>query len=153
MDATPYSVSQLPYRLQRRISVDVTGCWLWDKVRVDGYTQVQMSGQKWLVHRLTYTLLVGEIPVGLQIDHLCRIPRCVNPAHLEAVTPLVNTRRSHGNNAKTHCPQGHEYTPENTLHSKDRLHRQCRTCTYAKNAAYDKARGYQRPCRPKKMDG
>lgn len=143
-------LEKLPIRIQSRINVDANGCWIWDAVRVDGYTQVSFKGNKWLAHRLTYTLLVGAIPPGLQVDHLCRITRCVNPDHLEAVSPLENTQRSMGNNSKTHCPRGHEYTDENTMNYGDRLHRECRTCKYKRNAAYIAARpGYRRPSRRK----
>lgn len=145
-----YSKSDLPDRIQRRIVDNDNDCWLWDARRKDGYTQVSYKGDKWLVHRLTYTLMVGEIPEGLQIDHLCRTRHCVNPAHLEAVTPLENTSRSLGNNSKTCCPKGHEYTAENTINYDSRRHRECKTCKYARNAAYDAARGYFRPSRQKK---
>lgn len=71
-----------------------------------------------------YEAFVGPIPDGLQIDHLCRVRHCVNPAHLEPVTIAENVRR--GAAAQTHCKYGHEYTPENTV-----IHhggRECRTC-------------------------
>ncbi|WP_374243734.1 HNH endonuclease [Mycobacterium sp. CnD-18-1] len=145
------NLNDLPKQLRSRISVSESGCWIWDSVRRDGYTQVQYLGRKWLTHRLTYTLLVGAIAEGDQIDHLCRVQRCVNPSHLESVTPLVNTRRSHGNYAKTHCPQGHEYTPENTINYDQRLHRECRKCKYERNASYIAARpDYRPPSRRKK---
>jgi len=91
-------------------------------------------------HRFSYQLLVGNIPEGLEIDHLCRNKICVNPAHLEAVTHLTNMRRGDHNRgrhhaAKTHCPKGHEYTPENTYTSHRALSdgtvglsRFCRAC-------------------------
>lgn len=114
-------------------------CWLWTGAIVRGYgvfTPV-IPGPLLRAHRYSYELLVGPIPDGLQIDHLCRTPLCVNPAHLEPVTPRENTLRGNTfqakNLAKTHCVNGHEFTPENTLLRKPspRLPnggRWCRTC-------------------------
>jgi hypothetical protein len=75
--------------------------------------------------------MVGPIPEGLVIDHLCREPGCVNPLHMEAVSMETNTQRGlldRGafQRAVTHCPHGHEYTEENTAHRNDRRH--CRAC-------------------------
>ncbi len=76
-------------------------------------------------HRFAYELLVGPIPKGLDLDHLCRVRCCVNPAHLEPVTRAVNLRR--GKALITHCPQGHAYDEMNTY--LDRAgKRHCRAC-------------------------
>ena len=108
-------------------------CWLWRGfVDPGGYGHIWYSGRPWRAHRVAYELYVGPIPEGLQLDHLCRVRHCVNPAHLEPVTFQENIRRSpiainriHA--AKTHCIRGHEFTPENTrLNSKG--YRACRTC-------------------------
>lgn len=92
-------------------------------------------------HRVAYVLFVGPIPEGCEIDHVkakgCVSRACINPEHLEAVTHRENVFRSDGlgvqHSRKTHCPKGHEYTPENTYTtpgdlSKNRIHRICRTC-------------------------
>lgn len=93
-------------------------CWLWEGCRGGKYGQVNFERQKYLAHRLAYLLFVGSIPDGYEIDHLCRTPLCVNPAHLEAVTPRVNTLRSDGitaqNARKTHCKRGHPFDEANT---------------------------------------
>lgn len=115
-------------------------CWLWmGYVRTDGYgvlTQL-VSGRitPLYAHRLSYESFTGHIPDGYQIDHLCRVRHCVNPAHLEAVPPRINYIRGHGatgiNARKTHCKHGHEFTPENT-HHRPGGGRTCRTCARAK---------------------
>lgn len=79
-------------------------------------------------------MLVGPIPVGMTIDHLCKNTLCVNPEHLEVVTMGENIRRAERwELRKTHCPQGHEYAPDNLYMSKNRRH--CKTCVKARAAA------------------
>ena len=95
-----------------------SGCWLWTgTLSGSGYGQFQLSPvtkKKAQAHRASYEYFVGPIPEGMQIDHLCRVRCCVNPAHLELVTQSENTRRGHlWQDAVTHCPQGHPYSPEN----------------------------------------
>lgn len=104
--------------------VDRSGdCWLWMGTRgPSGYGYY--SGRR--AHRLSYEDMVGPIPDGLVMDHLCRNPPCVNPAHLEPVTTLENTRRGIWH-TKTHCVRGHEFTPENTRLDNG-VHRVCRAC-------------------------
>lgn len=71
-------------------------CWLWTGVKVKGgYGRFKGSGSKVLAHRWSYEYHVAEIPEGLELDHLCRRPSCVNPWHLEPVTPEVNQRRKY----------------------------------------------------------
>ena len=108
-------------------------CWLWIGAKMpNGYGSFgATAGTKGTVyaHRYAYTLLVGPIPEGLWIDHLCRIRLCVNPAHLEPVTPRENLMRGNGpaaiNARKEHCPQGHPYDEANTEYV---ISRRCRTC-------------------------
>lgn len=70
------------------------GCWLWLGSLTDkGYGRFYMGGKRYLAHRYSYEHFVGPIPEGLEPDHLCRVPACVNPAHLEPVTRSENTRR------------------------------------------------------------
>ena len=113
------------HRLSAKVALDQeTGCLNFlGSMSHNGYGQlgVYYEDGKRLVrtHRLAYKLVNGAIPVGMQIDHLCRNRRCCNPAHLEAVTSHENTRRGQSpsarNAAATHCPHGHPYTPINTL--------------------------------------
>lgn len=112
-------------------------CIQWQgKYFANGYGRI---GYK-MAHRIAYTEQVGEIPEGLQIDHLCRNRGCVNVEHLEPVTIAVNVMRGvspHALNArKTHCLNGHEFTEENTYRRKDKNTRDCRTC---RNAAVKKS--------------
>lgn len=122
--------------------VKTESCWLWAATRTRaGYGHIKGDhGKLVLAHRLSYEWAFGPIPEGLEIDHLCRVTSCVNPAHLEAVTPLENMRRRR--NAKTHCPQGHEYTAENSL-TDWRGYRLCRICRNKVSAAGKRRRRAQ----------
>lgn len=90
-----------------------TPCWIWQGPTYgNGYAAVSFDGRPKLGHRYVYERLVGPIPEGLVIDHLCRVRECVNPAHLEPVTDRENILRGVGMSAKwavaTHCLRGHE---------------------------------------------
>lgn len=103
------------------------GCWLWTGgTSIDGYGTFGLTKSKKTVrsHRWAYEALVGAIPEGLTLDHLCRNTLCVNPAHLEPVTSVVNVQR--GKALITHCPHGHPYDSENTYHWRG--HRICKAC-------------------------
>jgi hypothetical protein len=103
-------------------------CWLWTGPdNGAGYGRIRFKGELVYVHRLIYEDACGPIPAGLHIDHLCRQPSCINPDHLEAVTPRENGRRGIKGVLTTHCPQGHEYTEENT-YRKANGRRECRIC-------------------------
>jgi hypothetical protein len=89
-------------------------CWIWQgSINKTGYGTIRVDPRNLLVHRYVYEMVRGPIPATLGLDHLCRTPACMNPAHLEAVTTQVNTAR--GLYAtRTHCGRGHLYTPEIT---------------------------------------
>jgi len=77
---------------------DLGPCWIWTASLAKGYgqTTVKKNGRKTSVvaHRLAYQMIVGAVPLHMQLDHLCRLTYCVNPDHLEPVTPIVNSHRS-----------------------------------------------------------
>ncbi len=107
------------------------GCWEWTASRTTaGYGQTSVAGKYRMAHRALYELLVGPIPNGLQLDHLCRNRGCVRPDHLEPVTQAENLRRGERwQQRKTHCPQGHEYDEANTYVTPSRpTARYCREC-------------------------
>ncbi|MEV7013475.1 HNH endonuclease [Streptosporangium sp. NPDC051022] len=113
------------------------GCWLWaGGLDSHGYGTIKVSGRKYGAHRWSYEYLVGPIPDGLELDHLCRVRRCVNPAHLEPVSHRENSLRSNSlaaaNAVKTHCKNGHEFNETNTYYWGG--HRQCRVCRNAVGA-------------------
>jgi hypothetical protein len=109
-------------------------CWVWTAGKnQDGYGRFQVGRKPTSAHRVAYELSVGPIPDGLQLDHLCRVRDCVNPAHLEPVTQQENIRRGKSltvaHAAATHCPQGHEYNAQNIKWYQGR--RYCRPCNAA----------------------
>jgi len=115
------------------------GCWLWTGGKtLAGYGQLSIDYRKTLAHRYAYELLVGPIPPGMEIDHLCRNRSCVNPQHMEAVTHAENMRRQV---RRPHCPQGHEMTGHNLMYRKDGGGRICRACRDQRNrSAYQRRR-------------
>ena len=113
--------------------VEITGfCWLWTGATDShGYGKFKLDRRDRGAHRLVYEILVGPIPPGLQMDHLCRVRRCVNPDHLDVVTNRDNALRGWGfaaaNATKTHCSKGH---PFDVINTRVRINggRQCRAC-------------------------
>lgn len=109
----------LRQRFLDKIEIDpVTGCWLWTRyIDRSGYGRFHRPTGSPLAHRYAYEEFVGPVPEGMQLDHLCRVRRCVNPEHLEPVTPRENYARGNSfaavNARKTHCDNGHELAGEN----------------------------------------
>jgi hypothetical protein len=92
-----YGDERLPARFWEKVQPEPnTGCWLWTGAAINtGYGKVNHGrpSRQLLAHRVAFTELVGEIPPGRQMDHLCRVRLCCNPAHLEAVTAAQNVWR------------------------------------------------------------
>lgn len=107
----------------------VTPCWIWlGAINSEGYGRY---GNEY-AYRVSYELHRGAIPDGLQPDHLCEVTSCINPMHMELVTPVVNVARGRSPGAiavRTNaCMKGHRYTPDNTYVRPDGKGRHCRTC-------------------------
>lgn len=126
---------------------DVIGCWLWigashvpnPKTPTNRYGRFRVDSQRVIyAHRFAYELWHGPIPPGLTIDHLCRNTRCVNPAHLEAVTGVENTMRGNGvmarNARKQRCLNGHAFV------MRSDGHRWCPLCQRASTLAWMRRR-------------
>lgn len=149
------SVASLYERLARIVIDLVSGCWLWTGALDHGYGVINVDGRMRNAHRVAYELLVGPVPSGLLLDHLCHDParcsggfscihrRCINPDHLEPVTMLENFRRgcrppsfvAAWQRAKTHCPSGHPYSGDNLFFKKSG-DRACRECSRLRAADY-----------------
>jgi hypothetical protein len=138
-------------RFFRRLEVAPNGCWLWTgTTAAHGYGHININGKLRYAHRLAYELMVGPIPGGLPLDHLCHTKdaacpggaldcqhrRCANPEHLEPVTAGENARRG-GKSRWTECPRGHQFDAENTIYEVRRngvTQRKCRACRDRRNA-------------------
>jgi hypothetical protein len=123
--------------------VDASGdCWVWTaSANQFGYGHILTEGRtRGMAHRVAYELLIGPIPEGLELDHLCRNPPCVNPDHLEPVTHAENMARApwtavQARRAQTHCKRGHEFTEDNIYRRPGGVGRSCRTCRASRRVA------------------
>ena len=131
------TVELLSERIARKVCVDEFGCWEWVGSTSESrgrrhYGILWVGGKNKKAHRVVYEELVGPIPEGLTLDHLCKNTICVNPSHLGPVTIAENILRGVGppaqNSRKTHCIHGHEFNEENTYVTPQNGFRQCLTC-------------------------
>lgn len=110
-------------------------CWMWTGgTNPHGYGRFWNGQRLVYAHRFVYELLVGPIPAGLDLDHLCRVHGCVNPEHLEPVTRRENAWRGLHGFLTTECSKGHAYDEGNTGWSRG--WRYCKICNRAKVAYY-----------------
>lgn len=125
-----------------RMTEKTAGCWIWHGVRNHkGYGNLRGK----MAHRVSYEIYKGKIPRGLQLDHLCMVKHCVNPAHLEPVTNQENKRRWAA--SLTHCPQGHPYSGDNLRIYQGT--KRCRKCMTDRQRSWvtknrEKVRAYHR---------
>ena len=131
-------------RFWSKVEITPYGCWEWCGCLTKGGYGQFVLGTRVYAHRYAYKMMVGEIPEGLQVDHLCRNRSCVNPEHMEIVTRKENILRGQSLPAKcsrlTHCPRGHEYNEQNTYlwigkegtKNSGKVGRQCRICAKQK---------------------
>ena len=123
--------------------LDIDECMLWARgTTPSGYGNWThlIDGKRERAHRVMYKLLVGKIPEGMTIDHLCSNPPCINVDHMEVVTIQENIRRSTGisvvNRKKTTCKNGHPFTGDNLYVYKNM--RGCVTCRHQRASTWDK---------------
>lgn len=118
-------------------------CALWLGAQTaSGHGVFWWNGKSTTAHRYAYESIVGPIPADCEIDHLCRVRACVNPSHLEPVSHVENVQRGIGgwnSTFRTHCPRGHEYTPENTFLTAAGS-RGCRECKRERTREWRRAR-------------
>ena len=118
-------------------------CWIWEGRTNKGYGRLRINGQSFYVHRVYYEMQVGPVPAGMELDHLCRVKLCYNPAHLEPVSHRENILRGVSPAAlharATHCKRGHPFNHENTYHERTRIGvgRRCRRCNADAVSAYN----------------
>lgn len=120
-------------RFWSKVRETASGCWEWTAGQNGvGYGSYYLDGRQRLAHRLAYAEMVGPIPDGLHIDHICRNRLCVNPDHLDPVTQRVNNLRGVGvyavNAAKSECANGHPLTGANLMLRGRDGSRRCRAC-------------------------
>lgn len=138
-----------------KIPDDVDDCWLWDRPNAsNGYGYFPVHYEPFLAHRLAYTVWVdNNLSPRMWLDHLCRVPACINPSHLEPVTHRENVRRGRApaavNMRKTHCPRGHPYDRvfERRQGKRIIVVRECTECT--REISRRKTRRYYRRHREK----
>ncbi|GLW63518.1 hypothetical protein Arub01_17620 [Actinomadura rubrobrunea] len=133
----------LPERFTSKVVIDPeTGCHVWTASKTrDGYGKFWFDGRHQYAHRVAYAATHGEIPAGMEVDHMCGRRDCVRPDHLQVVTHVENSRfqvtrdGTHPMANRTHCPRGHALTPENNRPDRAaRGWRKCLACNRARTA-------------------
>lgn len=131
---SPAQAEILRTRIRNRVVVNEQGCWLWQRAKhPHGYGLMRVGSRAnktrtvIFVHRLAYLLWVEPIPQEYEVSHTCGHNACVNPDHLTSLPHIQVVRNGRAHTQRTHCPQGHAYSPENVYTYPDGR-RACRTC-------------------------
>lgn len=134
-------MNEIEQQWMRRVGIAEGGCWLWlgtSNGTPERYPVLKLNRRVFRAHRLSHEFFIGPIPEGYVIDHLCRVPMCVNPLHLEAVPHRENVRRGKApaarNVPKVCCPRGHSYD-----YTAPDGRRRCLTCDRARERARRRA--------------
>ena len=130
-------------RFSRRFIVSgENDCWDWTgSLSSGGYGELTWNGKLTRAHVVSYLLHKGDVPEGLEIDHLCENRACVNPAHLEAVTHQINVARGSVKKRLTHCKRGHALDGDNVAWRKTQNTRYCIACNRERaTRVYDRIR-------------
>jgi hypothetical protein len=129
-------------RFHARYVVTENGCWQWTgKLMKIGYAEISWNGRRFYAHQVSYLLHKGDIPEGLEIDHLCENKGCVNPDHLEAVPHWVNSVRGNFKKRHSHCKNGHPLSGDNVGIQNTTRTRYCRICNSRRATEWQRARG------------
>lgn len=132
----PDAPRDMDWLLRWTIPVPYSGCYLWlGAVSQGDYGSVNDGTGTQPAHRVAYKLANGPIPAGMEIDHLCRVHCCVNPAHLEAVTNRENKMRGL-RRIKPVCKRGHEMSGTNITYDPLGRRKGCRECNRLSSAAH-----------------
>lgn len=122
------TLMDLPERLRRDVETADSGCWEWQGWTNDkGYGYVRSEGRDQPVYRVMWRQVVGPIPEGYELDHLCLNPACLNPAHLEPVTHAENQRRI-AERMKACRRAGHDWTDPHNFYTRQDGRRRCAEC-------------------------
>lgn len=129
------AITELPDQFWDRVNKEES-CWLWMGKIDDGYGRWHVAGKYHLVHRLAFVVLKHKLGENTQVDHLCKVRNCLNPDHLEEVTPKENTRRGltkRFNTDPDKCPYGHDYAKQIKGKAEGSIYKVCNVCHNKRN--------------------
>jgi hypothetical protein len=130
----------------RRVEFKSGDCWYWRGfITKQGYGRVKLGDRLYYAHKVSYLVSVGDVPVGLELDHMCRTRDCVNPYHMEPIPGVTNMLEgvspSGLNSRKTHCKRGHALNEGNTYSDPKKANRSCRVCQRLHSETFRRRQG------------